>query len=380
MNKIQILSGLFIMTLFVACGDAPRNNPNDPLSSRGSIGVQTSGSGVLATTTYTLPSGTVVFKTIQTTADSVGSGITFPTGTTDVTTATITVPFVMAETLTTYELWSTIYAWAINNGYTFANPGQMGSDSSGNANTAVGAQQPVTKINWRDAMVWCNALTEYYNTHGGSPALDCVYYTDLSYMTPLRTTTSSTIITNTTTGSQDDPYIKAGATGNLLMANCTAKGFRLPTSNEYEYAARYRGSDNTNAVLMSSLYWTKGNSASGATTYYNNTAGVAPNYFGRIINTNVAVYGYYWDGTGWPATGVTTTAVVKSKIANTLGLYDMSGNAFEFCFDWYTVGSYRVSRGGSFFDNATYLQVGFVNAISPDVAGVNGGFRFSRTK
>lgn len=63
----------------------------------------------------------------------------------------------MAQTEVTYELWNAVHTWAFANGYTFANAGRKGSNGSGSD------QQPVTTVSWREAMVWCNALTEYCN-------------------------------------------------------------------------------------------------------------------------------------------------------------------------------------------------------------------------
>jgi formylglycine-generating enzyme required for sulfatase activity len=204
-------------------------------------------------------------------------------------------------------------------------------------------------------------LTEYYNANGGSPALDCIYYTDSGYTIPIRNSHddggnlySSSVDPNP--GSFDSPYV-----------NSSAKGFRLPSSNEYEYAARYRGSDSVNAVLMSNLYWTKGDSASGATADYSNDASTFA----------VAVFSNYLSGI---ATGVTTTAVVKSKAANALGLYDMSGNAWEWCYDWIAAGSKRIQRGGCFFQDVTPVVVSVISGNYIYLANFNFGFRFVRNK
>jgi len=245
--------------------------------------------------------------------------------------------------------------------YTFDNPGTNGyGDMSGST------QQPVTTDNWRDAMVWCNALTEYYNANGGSPTLACVYCTTTGYTTPIRSCDNGPA--TTAPGTEDNPCI-----------NPAAKGFRLPLSNEYEYAARYIGTTNggiTAAISMSGYYWTPGNYASGATADYTNNA---PTFA-------VAVFKNY-GSTTTNHTGVTTTAVVKSKKANALGLYDMSGNTAEWCFDWHprfvengfvVFDKSRLWRGGSFQFSAGGMQVGIVGFSLPyssSIEGVGGELR-----
>ncbi|HEY1405785.1 MAG TPA: Ig-like domain-containing protein, partial [Spirochaetota bacterium] len=86
------------------------------------------------TTTYILPTGTT-FSTV----DAGTSGVTFPTGSNDLGSATITIPFVMADSETTYRLWNDIKTWATSDaGYLFANNGAIGSTNTGDD------RQPVT--------------------------------------------------------------------------------------------------------------------------------------------------------------------------------------------------------------------------------------------
>ncbi|MCQ2313816.1 MAG: formylglycine-generating enzyme family protein [Bacteroidales bacterium] len=134
------------------------------------------------------------------------------------------------------------------------------------------------------------------------------------------------------------------------LNSLTGKYFRLPTEAEWEYAAR-GGKKSTNAK-----------------------------YSGSSNVVHVA----WFDGNS----GRQTHPVGQLR-ANELGIYDMSGNVWEWCLDWYgsyssasqtdpigsSSGSSRVLRGGSWFNSAGYCRVSNRGNNTPGYRGYNDGFR-----
>ena len=131
-------------------------------------------------------------------------------------------------------------------------------------------------------------------------------------------------------------------------------GYRLPTETEWEYAANpatpprtvYAGSDNVDGVA-----------------WYSSNAG-------------------------------STTHAVKTKTANGRGLYDLSGNVWEWVWDWYqasyealpstdpigpSTGATRVRRGGALNITATNARVAIRGSDPPAYRGYDVGFRIVRS-
>ena len=123
----------------------------------------------------------------------------------------------------------------------------------------------------------------------------------------------------------------------------TGEQFRMPTEAEWEFAAR------------------GGNKSKGY------------QYSGSDNLDDVAWYGENWK------TG--STHPVKKKASSELGIYDMSGNVWEWCLDWYgssyssslqtnptgpATGSCRVIRGGSWDDNAKACRLSRRGNIEPE--------------
>jgi formylglycine-generating enzyme len=145
------------------------------------------------------------------------------------------------------------------------------------------------------------------------------------------------------------------------MSEKTGHPYRLPTEAEWEYAA---GGGNGKRTK-----WAGTNTESELKRYAN------------------------YDGN---QDGYATTAPVGSLQANALGLYDMTGNVWEWCSDWYgsdyyknslssnptgpTSGSYRVLRGGSWDSYPRYCRVADRDYLSPGFRYSVIGFRLARTK
>ncbi len=246
---------------------------------------------------------------------------TFPTGLEDDGEATVEHPLWMGETEVTYELWYQVRTWAEENGYTFANLGAEGAYGPVGEEPSENKDLPVNWLNWYDAVVWCNALSEY-----------------LGY-TPVYTF-------------QGEVYRDANdRSSGRNLTTLRVQGFRLPTSDEWELAARYRGGDRSHGAFEyppgSRSYWSPGNYASGAR--------------GPITDEDATMEAAWYEANSTPEDGRPVAQPVGQKPpgGNALNIFDMSGNLFEWLH--FEPGETPVTRGGSFVRGVDDLAIGDPN-------------------
>ena len=201
----------------------------------------------------------------------------------------------------------------------------------GNPSNFKGDDLPVEQVSWLDCVVFANKLSE-------KMGLEKVY--DIPKEVKLMMEFDDVDWLGNSEA--------AMALSKNVAMNVEANGYRLPTEAEWEYAARggegfkYAGSNNLDEVA-----------------WYNGNSGTHP---------------------------------VKKKKANGFGLYDMSGNVWEWCWDWYSIdeplqnidpqgalsGSFRIYRGGGWYVFARNCRVAYRLSSPPSDRYGSLGFRLLR--
>ena len=222
----------------------------------------------------------------------------------------------------------------------------MGTDPSDTTQSS-GTTDPVQKENWYHAIAFCNKLSM---AEGLMPvyAVTGVNFTTLTYA-------SIPTISN--------------ADWNAATANWTNNGYRLPTEMEWIWAAMGAPAD-----------------GQGGGT---NTTGYLKGYAGSTEGagqTNIDNFAWYSSNSS------SKTHPVGTKTANELGLYDMSGNVWEWTWDWSAVyptgtqtdyrgaasGTSRVRRGSGWGLDASGCALVVRSSSDPDSQSSGIGFRVVR--
>ncbi len=231
-----------------------------------------------------------------------------------------------------------------------------------------------TPITFYQFALFCEAMerglasrTPYWGRFGDHPVVNVNWYETLEYANWLNGLQGATPAyeIQKVTNSDPDSQVQNDFLKWKVSLDAAAKGFRLPTEAEWELAAR---------------------------------AGVgAPRTLFAGSDT-LDTAGWFWENSGdkplsgdWDLNRIYDnngrTHPVKAKKDNGIGIYDMSGNVFEWCWDWYDAGYYnecqkqgvvsspagaksstsgRVLRGGSWSSNAGRCRTANRFNINPD--------------
>jgi uncharacterized repeat protein (TIGR02543 family) len=277
------------------------------------------------------------FSLIPQGAFTMGNSVAADTDLSDAPTRTVTLDaFYMGKYEVTKAEWDEVRTWGLSNGYTDL------AEGGGKA-----SNHPVQSITWYMMVKWCNARSQ---KEGLTPA----YYTNDAQTTIYKT--GSVNVTN-------------------AQVKWSASGYRLPTEAEWEKAAR-------GGLSGKRFPW--GDTISHSQANYYAASGYSYDSSGSVNNYHPTY-----------ATGsIPYTSPVGAFAANDYGLYDMAGNVWEWCWDWYgtyaagsqtnprgtTSGTYRVIRGGGWYDIAYYGRVAYRYDVG-NPAGTDGniGFRVLRS-
>jgi len=246
--------------------------------------------------------------------------------------------FYMDVNLVTSNQWQAVYNWATNHGYGFAHAG-----------VSQAANHPMTTVDWYDCVKWCNARSQL-------AGLTPVYYTNAAF---------TKVYTN-------------GETTNVY-ANWKTNGYRLPTEAEWEKAAR-------GGLSGQRFPW--GNIISESLANYCGHTNGSSGPPGYSYDLGPNGYNPAYEGGGFPY-----TIPVGSFAPNGYGLYDMAGNSYEWCWDWYgtpygqptatdptgpVTGSLRVTRNGDGFNFASVSRCANRENGVPSAPSGSVGFRCVR--
>jgi formylglycine-generating enzyme required for sulfatase activity len=207
--------------------------------------------------------------------------------------------FYMDQHEVTKALWDEVYSWAVAHGYSFYFAA-LGKPANHPVTESEAANHPVQRLSWYNAVKWCNARSE---KEGRTPA----YYTSAA---------------------KDAGSVYR--TGDVNVQNGWVNwsaGYRLPTEAEWEKAAR-------GPVSGQRFPW--GNTITHSQANYSSYGFLAPHY------NKSPTQGFHPD---YDVGSKPYTSPVGAFAANGYGLYDMAGNVFEWCWDWYENSYYSSSPG-----------------------------------
>ncbi len=228
-----------------------------------------------------------------------------------------------------------------------------------------GTDNPVQMVNWYHTLVFCNRLSIL---EGRTPVYTIAGSTDPSVWGVVPTSDNGI--------------------WNAASADWNADGYRLPTEMEWMWAAMGGASDRSN-----------GYSGTGV-----NTSGYTKDYAGSTESAGnhnyIGNYAWYDLNSGDNGGAVNIkTHTVGTKLPNELGLYDMSGNVWEWCWDWYSgnlddydlvingtqtnykgapTGTKRLLRSGSFYSLFGASKVNKRFLFDPYIQNPSVGFRIVR--
>jgi formylglycine-generating enzyme required for sulfatase activity len=192
--------------------------------------------------------------------------------------------------------------------------------SSGPVAGDVQGRRPVESVSWYDVLVFCNRLSM---REGLEPAYSI----------------------NGSTNPNDWATSQSAIWDTVIIVD-GSNGYRLPTERQWEFAAK------------------------GGTQLANYTGAATDTYFIYSGSDNVDLVAWHY---GNSPSG---TREVGRLDANELGLHDMSGNVWEWC--WDLVGVNRVLRGGSWISEASFARSAGRDFYWPYGRGYDDGFRLVR--